>query len=162
MQAVSYTRGSDIYEVKPITDIACMGQDMASVSDVIQDTDPDYYKANMLDSVAQGLAYDIWKNGERVGFVYNKIENDQYYGCSIKIWDHIGMLIGLKHMFDICDKHKISFAPHENNLKDFISMAAGASIRLWHTTDTSTVFILRDEIYPRGERIMKYLGVTNG
>lgn len=161
MEVVSYIRGDDKYTIEPIVDVSQVDLDMATVMDVIQDTDLDYYRDNMLMSIDQNLSYAIFKNGERVGFVYNRLEDNLYIGCSINIWDHVAMIVGLKHIFDICDKHKIVFAPHTINMKDFVSMATGTSIRIFNTTDTSTVTILRDDIYPRGARILKYLGVTN-
>lgn len=162
MAVVSYTRGNDKYTIEPITDTTQASLDMDTVRHVIWDTDESEYLRYMFISIKQQLAYALFKNGERVGFVYNMIQDGEYITCSIHIWDPIAMILGVRHIFDIHDSHKVKFAPHADNLKDFISMAAGPSIRIFHTTGIPTVYMLRSELYPKGERMLKYLGVTNG
>jgi hypothetical protein len=158
MAVASYTCDGDIYTVMLIDDISKIESDMESVKDVISDTDPIEYKANMVESIRQGLAYEIYKNEDRVGFVYNKVDGYKYQGCSINITDTIAMLIALKTMFEIHDSHKISFNPHTTNIRDFKSMAYGPDIRVYYTTKEPLV-LRRDMLEEKGLKLFKYLGI---
>lgn len=158
MVHASYKSNTDIYEVRMITTEDMIDTDMRSVSETIQDTDPIVYRENMVESITQSLAYDIWKNGTRVGFVYNRVDGYRYLGCSINIWDHIGMLLAMKTMFEICDKHKIEFAPHTGNLKWFKSMVQGAKLFEYNNGGTC-IPILKRDVEANGVRMFKYLGI---
>lgn len=158
MVHASYTCDSVVYTVKFITTTDYIMEDMLEVSEHIIDTDPDIYRIYMMDSVAQGLAYDIWRDGVRVGFVYNRMEGVKYMGASIHITDSIAMLIALKTMFEIKDVHKISFFPHKSNLKYFKSMARGCDIRTYHTTG-KPLPILRENMEANGRKLFSYLGI---
>jgi hypothetical protein len=158
MAVASYICECNIYTVTLIDDINKIESDMESVKDVISDTDPIEYKANMIESVRQGLAYEIYKNEDRVGFVYNKVDGNEYQGCSINIIDTIAMLIALKTMFEIYDNHKISFNPHTTNIRDFKGMAYGPDIRVYYTTKDPLV-LRRDILEEKGLKLFKYLGI---
>lgn len=159
MEAVSYTKDNHRYDVIPITDESYINADMQTVATEIQDTDPAAYRANMQLGVQQGLAYSIFRDGIRIGFVYNRIENNRYYGSSIFIdRDLAGMIVAFKSMFEICDKHKIEFVPHTGNLHYFKSMIDGSTLRLFHN-GAPTVTIMRDKMIADGYRAFHYLGI---
>jgi hypothetical protein len=158
MAVASYICEGNIYTVTLIDDTNKIESDMESVKDIISDTDPIEYKANMIESVRQGLAYEIYKNENRVGFVYNKVDGYEYQGCSINILDTISMLIALKTMFEIYDSHKISFNPHTTNIRDFKSMAYGPDIRVYYTTKEPLV-LRRAMLEEKGLKLFKYLGI---
>lgn len=141
-----------------IDDMTKIDSDMESVKDTISDADPVEYRDNMAESVQQGLAYEIYKNEDRVGFVYNRVEYGEYMGASIYITDTLAMLIALKTMFEIYDYHKITFVPHEDNLKYFKAMAYGPDIRVYHETGNHLV-IRREDLETKGLRLFKYFGI---
>lgn len=156
---MKYVCNGSMYEIRPIDTYDMIDTDMMSVLDTIGDTDINLYMQNMRAGVDQGKAYDIWKDGTRVGFVYNREEDGMYYGSSINIWDHIGMILGMKHMFEISDKHKIVFVPHGDNWKYFKSMVQGNKLRMLYNGGNS-VTILRDEIAGKYDsKLMKYLQI---
>lgn len=159
MVHASYRSSTDLYEVRMITTQTKINADVDTVRDVIKDTSIVKYKEAMKESVRQKLAYAVWKNGERVGFVYNRIEGYRYLGCSINILDHIAMILAMKTMFEICDKHKIEFAPHTGNLKYFKSMLLGHSIRGWHQGERDSVVVMREDVESKGLKMFKYLGL---
>jgi hypothetical protein len=158
MAVASYICESNIYTVILIDNLNKIESDMESVKDVISDTDLIEYKANMVESIRQGLAYEIYKNEDRVGFVYNKVDGYEYQGCSINIVDTIAMLIALKTMFEIYDSHKISFNPHATNIRDFKGMAYGPDIRAHYTTKNPLV-LRREMLEEKGLKLFKYLGI---
>jgi len=162
MVHASYTCDGDLYRVEMITDTSMIDADMATVGDVIDDIDPEVYRDNMVASVYQDMAYCIYKNDVRIGFVYNRVERYRYFGASIWMKDTIGMIIAMKTMFEVCDNHKIEIVPHEGCIIDYISMASGTSIRTYHCGTRDAIVFLRDELVPKGEKLFKYFGIQNG
>ena len=158
MDHASYICDGITYRVSYIEDTSSIDDDIATVIDTIQDTDIDVYRANMVKSVEQHLAYCIYKNDIRVGFIYNRIEGDLYLGASINITDTIAMLIALKTMFEIYDSHKIQFVPHNRDIRMFKSMAYGPDIRSYYSSDGYLV-IRRADIENNGKRLFNYLGI---
>ena len=157
MVAVSYTNGSDTYLVQPILDVLSKRADaIAALALVGNDTPLDKYENAMKQSIEQRLAYEIYKNDTRVGYVYNRVENNTYYGACINVKGFEAMAIAMKHMFEIYDSHKIVFSPHTHNLKSFKSMIKGSIIRAWHN-GRKTVSILREDIVPQGIKVFNYL-----
>ena len=150
-------KGSNYY-VKSIKDYSYIATDTYQIIDAIEDTDIAKYKANMKLSVDQELAYSIYKDTERVGYVYNYTIDKAYYGASINIQNPVAMILGLKTMFEIYDSHKISFVPHKNNLKYFKSLALGSSIREYHNYNTP-VAILRDALLTKGRKAFFYMKI---
>jgi len=120
------------------------------------------YRDNMVASVYQDMAYCVYKNDVRIGFVYNRVEKYRYFGASIWMKDTIGMIIAMKTMFEVCDNHKIELVPHEGGMKDFLSMATGTSIRTYHTRNRDAIVFLKEDLAPKGERLFKYFGIVNG
>lgn len=158
MDHASYTCDGLTYRVSFIEDTSSIDSDIATVIDTVQDTDIDVYRSNMVMSVEQHLAYCIYKNDVRVGFVYNRVENGLYLGSSINITDTIAMLIALKTMFEIYDYHKIQFVPHNRDIRMFKSMAYGPDIRSYYSSNEYLV-IRREDIEKNGLRLFKYLGI---
>lgn len=159
MEAVSYICDNTFYTIKAITTCDSIPYDVNTVYSIIKDTDITQYISNMELSVKQGYSFAIFKDGIRVGFVYSFKQNHQYIGASIYIiGDVVAASIALKTIFDITDSHKIVFMPHKDNLKFFISMIEGTSIRA-HYTDNSPIAILRNVVYTKGTKIFKYLNI---
>lgn len=159
MVAVSYTKDSITYTVRGITDPAQVEIDVLEVLSSIGDTDLIAYKNRMYKSIEQGYAFEILKDTQRVGFVYNIVINDRYYGASINVTDTIGMLIAFKTMFEICDFHKIEFSPHYGNVKDFKSLIRGDILRVFYNKGRTMVAIIRDDVVPLGLKLFKYFGI---
>ena len=159
MADMKFKQDANIYEIVPITSYKFIYEDLAKVIDMIGNTLVSDYITNMRQSVDQGLAYDIRKNGERVGFVYNREENGRYYGASIYVWDSVAMFLAMKHMFEISDKHKITFIPHGDNWKYFKSMIDGRKIRMFYSgaNDVTITRDIVDKAY--GIKMFRYLGL---
>lgn len=160
MEAVSYTNGSDIYTVKPIVGYGTVDADADNALNLVDyDIESiDDYKNAMKDSVDQGLAYDAWKNDERIGYVYNRIVGHLYVGCSIYSTSLISMILLFKTMFEMHDANKIVFQPHGNNISKFRSLILGTSYRLYNN-GANTVTILKKDVETKGRAIFKYLGL---
>ena len=159
MEAASYIKGSTRYNVQPITTYEMIEHDIGMVLELIEGTSLSEYRYNMEVAVDQGLAYAVYKGLTRLGFVYNRIEGNKYYGSSIFIHkDIIGTMIALRTMFEIVDYKKIEFAPHKDNLKYFKSMIAGNNIRAYHS-GRPTVTITKDKMWDEGVRLFKYFGL---
>ena len=159
MVPVSYIKGSTRYNVQPITTYEMIEHDIGMVLELIEGTSISEYRYNMEVSVDQGLAYAVFKGTERLGFVYNRVENNKYYGSSIFIHkDVIGLMVALRTMFEIVDYKKIEFAPHKDNLKYFKSMIAGDKIRAYHS-GKPTVTITKERMWDEGVRLFKYFGL---
>lgn len=159
MVAASYIRGSTKYSVEPITTYEMIDHDIGMVLELIEGTPLDKYRHNMEVSVDQRLAYAVFKGTERVGFVYNRVEGNKYYGSSIYVWkDLVAMMVAMKTMFEIAPYKKITFVPHKDNLKYFKSMIAGDKIRAYHSGKT-TVTIVGDKLMAEGPRLFEYLGI---
>jgi len=163
MLHVSYTNKQGAqYTVHKIEDLNQIDLDIAEVEDKLIDTYLPLYKKNMVTSLEQGLAFAIFKEDKRIGFVYMLVKDNMYIGVSIHLEkDVTGMLIGLRTIFEIYDAHKIKVTPHPGGLKYFLSMATGSSIRAYHTHG-SPLTILREDIYEKGKKMFKYLGLTDG
>jgi len=158
MEVVSYICKGIHYTVLPITDTAGIDSDIATIITEIDNVDMEEYKANMIESVAQGLAYAVYRGEDRVGFVYNKVNGNRYLGCSIHIWDHVAMLIAMKTMFEIHNSHKIEFSPHSKNMKYFMSLLYAPSVRK-HYVDGSPLVVLRDPLVSKGKDLFKYYSI---
>ena len=162
MEAVSYISDGVTYKVEPILDDSFIAGDMLTVADAVQDTDPDEYKSAMEKSVEQELAFSVYVEDTRVGFVYCYKEDFKYIGASLYIHHNlISVLVALRTIFEMSDSHKLVFTPHEDGLQYFKSMCTGPSIRAYHAVG-SPVTVLRSSIYAKGERLFSYLGITNG
>ena len=158
MEVASYICDGIVYTVKLIGDEGQVPKDIEKVLHLIDDTDPLVYANNMIESVHQGLAYELYKENDRMGFVYNRIEDGNYYGASICIDDTICMLIALKTMFELYETHKISFMPHTTNLQCFKAMAYGPDIRM-HYSAGNPLIIRRDELEQKGLKLFRYFGI---
>lgn len=158
MEAVWYTSGTDAYVIYRIETTAYVYEDVKKVEAKLCEQVSEEYIEAMHDSVMQGLAYTVVKNGERVGFVYNRMKNGEYYGASICIWDQVGMFLCMRHMFEICDAHKITFIPHGDNWKYFKSMVHGSKLRMLHNGD-NVVTITKENASKEGERLYRYFGI---
>lgn len=159
MEAVSYTCNGVVYRVEPITNIDVIDGDIATVLDTISDTSLELYKDNMIKAVQQEFAFAVYKDTIRVGFIYNYMDRYKYIGASVYIKDDIiSAIIALRTMFEINTTHKLTFIPHKNGLRYFKSMATGQSIRAFHGTGSPLV-VLRDDVYSKGLRMFKYLGI---
>ena len=162
MEAVSYICDGSVYRVEAIVDYNFIEEDIATVIETIDDMSIVEYRKNMEIAVDQGYACSVYKDGDRIGFFYNRSEDLKYIGCSIWLGrDAIGMLLGLKTIFEIGDYHKIVFMPHGDNWKYFKSIALGSSIRGYHLERTPLV-ILKDDVVQKGKRMFEYYGVING
>ena len=158
MGHASYIQESDVYEVRYITEDTSIDTDIEVVLPAITDTAIEVYRANMAESVNQGLAYAIYKNNTKVGFVYNYIRESKYYGASIYIPGSVVTCLGLKTMFEICDNHKIQFVPHANNLSGFLPMATGENIRAYHS-GKPFISVTKKYMYPRVKKLYHYLNI---
>jgi hypothetical protein len=159
MEAVSYTDGNDIYTVKPITDTIMLGADAEAALEIVgYDNPTELYKEAMLESILQGLAYEIWKNDGRVGYIYNAVIDEKYIGISINVKGYEAMAIAMKHMFEINDSHKIIFHPHSIGVGAFKSMLLGTSIRNMHNGKNEVVILKKDIVY-KGHKVFHYLGL---
>lgn len=160
MIIATYLGNDSIYEVKEILDNTVVKVDavesLALVDYNVESVEA--YECNMDLSIEQKLAFDVYKNNQRIGYVYNIIDNEVYIGCSIHLVDTIGMLLAFKTMFEICDKHRIIFAPHGNNINMFKSLVYGPSYRMYNN-GSNTVTILKDDMVSKGQRMFKYLGI---
>jgi len=160
MEVVSYICNSTIYTVVPISNTSYIDEDINTVRDKIVGTPIDSYRSNMEESVRQGLAFCIHKDGNKVGFVYTYIKDHRYVGASIHVYgDIVSSMVALRTIFEVNDTHKIIFTPHSTGLDYFKSMATGPSIRAHHATG-GPVTILRDTVYTKGQKIYKYLGIA--
>lgn len=159
METVSYTSTKgDIYRIEPIIDTLFIDEDMLSVIDIVSDTDLVQYKSAMEDSIKQKLAYSVYENGARVGFVYNRVFKGKYYGASIYIKGVIPVIVALRSMFEIADFKSISFIPHKNNLKYFKSMIEGHNIRAYHS-GIPTITIKKERMWNNGVKLFSYFGL---
>ena len=159
LEAVSYKRGSTSYTVEPIDSYDMIDRDISVVIDLIEGTPLDGYRSNMETSVDQGLAYAIFKDNLRIGFVYNRVEAGAYLGSSIFInKDLVAMNLAMKTMFEIYDARSIRFTPHQDNLRYFKSMVRGTSIRAYYS-GVPYVTIIRDDIIAKGKEMFFYLGL---
>lgn len=161
MVLASYTNGKHTYTVNLITTKEKIPSDSAEALELVNhdiESIEEYVNA-MNQSVEQGLAYEIHRGTERLGYVYNRNVDGVYYGASINVKGFEAMAIALKTMFEINKTaHKIVFKPHGNNIMQFKGMIKGQSIRAWHN-GKQTVSILRSEVEPIGERVFNYLGL---
>jgi hypothetical protein len=157
MKVVSYTDGNNTYTVRPITDTIMLDIDAhAALAIVNYDNPIEQYREMMLTSIQQELAYEVWKNNERVGYVYNVVKDDVYTGASINVKGYEAMAIVMKHMFEIYDSHKIVFHPHSTGIDAFKSMLLGTSIRNMHN-GSNEVVILKKDVYEKGCKVFTYL-----
>lgn len=159
MVHASYTCKGNTYTVEIISNEDMIDTDIQSVVHLIEGTDIDKYRTKMVESVEQGLAFAVFKNGERVGFMYNKETHKGYYGCSINIPDNVALMIAMKTVFELSGKHKIQFTPHgKASLKAFISMAKGHNIRAYHS-GSPYITIVKSYIEPKTKKLFPYLGI---
>lgn len=159
MEAVSYIYKDDTYTLTPILNSNYIDEDYLTVREEVYDTPENVYKDNMLKAVSQGLAFSVYKNTKRIGFVYNYIEDYKYLGACIWLKnDYIGSLVALKTIFDITDAHKLSFTPHYNGIMYFKSMITGSDIRAFYSGQPY-VSIIKSNVVAKGEKIFKYLGI---
>lgn len=158
MEVVSYISPKHTYKIVPITDDLHVNDDIASVADIIEGTDVQEYKSAVLDSIDQELAYSVYKDEERVGFVYNRVYDNKYYCASIRIDDPIAVVVALRSMFEIANYTKILFLPHNDNLKYFKSMIDGHVIRAFHS-GLPSVSITKKRMWDEGVRLFKYFGL---
>lgn len=159
MTHASYTCRGDIYTVEIMPSGYMIDADIASVAHLIGDTDPNEYRDQMVESVEQKLAFAVFKNGTRVGFMYNKETHKGYYGCSINIPDNVALMVGMKTIFELSSKHKIQFKPHgKESLKAFMSMAKGHNIRAYHS-GSPYITIVKDYILPKTKKLFPYFGI---
>lgn len=160
MDHVSYIDDDSIYEIRKVISPIYADEDVQDVMHLIEGTDIYKYKDNMYTSIHQGYAFRVYKDGVKKGFVYNYMKDGKYYGGSILLKGTVVMALGLKHVFDICDYHKIEFQPH-GDIAQFKSMLTGTSIRIHHSTG-KPVTILRKDIMEAGYAIFKYLNIRHG
>lgn len=159
MEIAKYFVNNNIYNINKIIDVIEIDKDLEEVLDAITDTPLDKYKENMIKSVQQELAFSIYKDNIKIGFVYNYMEDFKYIGASMYIHtDIIATLLAFKTIFDINDTHKLSFIPHQDGIKYFKSIVLGDSIRAYHKIG-SPVVVLRSTIYEKGFKMFKYLGI---
>ena len=150
------------YKIESIDDSSFVEVDVKTVEDQITDISLDTYKENMVKAIEQKLAFSIYRDSTRVGFVYNYVEDFKYIGASIWIHsDMVSMLVGLRTIFEISDAHKLVFVPHKEGIRYFKSMVKGSSIRANYKTGSPLV-VLRDVVYNKGFKMFKYLGIENG
>jgi len=117
------------------------------------------YIERMEESVRQGLAFRITKDGKKIGVMYNLFRDGEYQGAALWCrYDRVGMLILMKSMFDVYDWHKIKVSPHKGGLKYFVSMATSASIKACHENGQPLV-IVRKSVTAKGPELFKYLGI---
>lgn len=160
MDHVSYTNNGDVYELVKVKSYTLADEDSLDVKHLLGDTDFEEYRVRMYGSVDQGYAFRVLKNGMKKGFVYSYMLDGKLYGASIKLNGHIPMALGLKHIFDIVDFHKIEFMPH-GDISHFKSMLTGSSIRTYNSHN-SMVKILRRDVVEAGFRVFQYLGIEHG
>lgn len=160
MDHVSYISEGNIYEVRKVTEYAQADVDLFDVLELVKGTDLDKYVSRMYESVDQGYAFRVYKNGLKCGFVYSYMKDGKYLGASIKLNGAVPMVVGLKHVFDICDWHKIEFMPH-GDVSQFKSMLTGSSIRTYNSHG-SMVKILRKDVVEAGYKVFRYLNIEHG
>lgn len=160
MDHVSYISDGDIYEIRKVKEYSKADIDVFDVLELIEGTDLDEYVQRMYKSIDQGYAFRVYKNGLKVGFVYSYMKDGHYLGASIRLKGAVAMAIGLKHVFDICDWHKIEFMPH-GDVSQFKSMLTGSSIRVYNSHG-SMVKILRKDVVEAGYTVFRYLGIEHG
>lgn len=160
MAHASYINGNDRYEVRFIEDYSMIDTDADEALKLVDYDveDIDEYKAMMKQSVDQKLAFDIWCNCVRTGYVYNRLDGYNYLGCSINVNYTMSMILAFKTMFEICDIHKIVFQPHGGNISKFKSLIYGPSYRLYNN-GKKTVTILKEDVYKKGYEMFHYLGM---
>lgn len=162
MEAVSsektYKCNGSIYKIVPIVDEAFTEEDYSTACDYTQIPDKDMYIGAMVESIKQGLCFSVYRDSKRVGFMYNVQEGDNYIGAAIHLsYDTCVMLLGLRRAFEINNAHKILVYPFDN-LRYFISLASGTSIRSHHCIG-SGLSIVKKDMWPKGERLCKYLQI---
>lgn len=153
-----YKCNNDIYTIIIISDTSYIDEDISSVSAMITDTDLAIYKENMVQSVSQKLAFSVFKNDIRIGFMYNRLDVHVYKGASVRLTDPIGVLLGMKTVFELLDTHKITFIPHAGGIKNFLSLVYGPDIREYYSGAKDLV-VRRVYIEPKGLQMYKYLGI---
>lgn len=158
MAHASYTNDTNVYTVHTISEYNNTDAEDALLLVNYDVDDVEAYKSAMKDSVQQGLAYEIYKDAERVGYVYNRMVGDVYTGCSINIQDYEAMAIAFKHMFEVCDKHKIVFKPHGGNVHMFKGLLSGTALRTYNN-GKDTVSVLRKDVEEKGYKVFMYMGL---
>lgn len=158
MDHVSYTNGKHTYSIVPITDDSFIDSDMIKVDHLLGGMNRVKYREAMVDSINQGLAYSVYEDDKRKGFVYNRVYKGAYYGASINIEGTIPLMIALRSMFDGVPYRKIAFVPHKDNFKYFKSMIAGDKIRAYHS-GIPTITISKEKLTAQGYRLFKYFDI---
>lgn len=160
MDHVSYISDTSIYEIVKVKEYVQADEDVEDVMYLIEGTNIEAYKINMYKSIDQGYAFRIYEDGVKKGFIYSYKEDGKYLGGSILLKGAIPMALGLKHVFDICDWHKIQFLPHGDTAQ-FKSMLTGTSLRV-HNSLGGYVSILRKDVAEAGYKIFRYFNLQHG
>lgn len=122
--------------------------------------EPVGYKANMLQAIEDKLAFAIYKNEEKVGYIYNIDSDGRYISVSFNIWDDIALHIALKTLFEISSANLIRVYPHEGFL--FLkSVFNSASLRMYNSGIKHHAVIIKDEIWETGVKLFRYLGIKD-
>lgn len=159
MEAVSYISSSgDTLTVSPIASTEWVSADASEALSIAHPgIDREEYIAAMVDSVEQGLAFEVHTNDVRTGYMYNRVIDNTYVGVSINIKGACEMIVMFKTVFELYDAHKLVFGPTSDNIHNFTSLVSLDALRKWNATGRLSV--LKSSVVPRGKRIFKYLGI---
>ena len=159
MLHASYRSRGSLYTVEQILNNDTILQDVTTATAEYTDIDIATQVSRMKESVKQGLAYHIKKDGNTIGMLYNAVENGMYEGvCVYCKNDTAGMMILMKTMFEIYDSHKITIKPYAGGLKYFVSIATAGSILKYHN-GSGDIIIARKRLEEVGPKLFKYLGI---
>ena len=158
MTSIVYKQGDDTYTVQLILDSEDVDTDYNTVTQYSTIESPDEYKQKMRVSIEQRLGFSILKNGVKVGFMYNLMNNKRYESCSIYLPDPIILIVAFKTVFELSTHKKISFIPHKGELHKFSSITTKDSIKR-HQLTGGHINVYKHLIYDKGEKIFHYLGI---
>jgi len=139
MEAVSYTSIKGTYEKVPCTlddidsDILLVEAALAESGIILENKDE--YIDNMIQSIYQELAFAILHNGERVGFMYNRIDGNfptKLTASSLVMPKDTVALMILMLTISLSKYRDLIVFPHGRNLTAFKSFITKKSLRLYN------------------------------
>jgi len=141
MEAVSYTSINGTYTKVPCT-LEDIDNDVSTVKDILKaqgetlEHEPEYID-NMIQSIYQDRAFGIYRNGKRLGFIYNRLDDELFpnklIASALVVPKDIIALTILILSINLGSFSRLIVFPHGRNLQSFKSFITKNSLRIYNS-----------------------------